>query len=99
MILKWHQAGYVFPAHAGMIPGANIRGAHAHRVPRTRGDDPAVLAIEIELHFVFPAHAGMIPGREDRRRYLAGVPRTRGDDPCATFKTPCMTSCSPHTRG
>ena len=40
MILKWHQAGYVFPAHAGMIPGANIRGAHAHRVPRTRGDDP-----------------------------------------------------------
>ena len=49
MILKWHQAGYVFPAHAGMIPVRCTGFDGAQRVPRTRGDDPELCNLLIPL--------------------------------------------------
>ena len=89
----------VFPAHAGMNRDIGVRVTIEVCVPRTRGDEPALLLWQRGAHPVFPAHAGMNRFRRPRRRSPRCVPRTRGDEP--TTRTVANTSftCSPHTRG
>ena len=68
--------------------------AHLKPVPRTRGDEPAILEA-----VPFPARAGMNRRRHDLpRRRSRSVPRTRGDEPSLTLN---VASCRPvpRTRG
>ena len=71
----------VFPAHAGMNRQCTELTVFFARVPRTRGDEPAVVRGELVNVVVFPAHAGMnrLAWLEARRVHC--VPRTRGDEP------------------
>ena len=48
-----------FPAHAGMNRSSTARRSPSWSVPRTRGDEPALLKAIASPAFAFPAHAGM----------------------------------------
>ena len=64
-----------------MIPLDKLLGGAFLRVPRMRGDDPAIDRTCGIGTWVFPACAGMIPVYIDTGEDELGVPRMRGDDP------------------
>ena len=46
---------FLFPAHAGVIPGVQITGLPSAAFPRTRGGDPGELVI-FEMRCAFSPH-------------------------------------------
>ena len=67
--------------------------------PRTCGDDPGPVDVEVHGHEVLPAHAGMIPVASSLSVPLASAPRTCGDDPERPDRRVVDAVCSPHMRG
>ena len=70
----------MFPAHAGMSRCYWVCGPAAGYVPRTRGDEPALMPPSGPL-LMFPAHAGMSRATLPEVYASCNVPRTRGDEP------------------
>ena len=70
----------LFPAYAGVIPGACTACTSMHPFPRIRGGDPWERLLSDLRTMLFPAHAGVIPvtGRADPIKRT--FPHTRGGD-------------------
>ncbi len=69
------------PAHAGIDPCTASCVSSSTRLPRTRGDRPAVAAKESPKSAAAPHTRGSTPARDDQARERPGCPAHAGIDP------------------
>ncbi len=88
-----------FPAHAGMDPKRPGPSPAQPRLPRTRGDGPAIATAIAAVVEASPHTRGWTRGAVLGRGQRHGFPAHAGMDP-KRARRPCRTTtASPHTRG
>ena len=78
-----------FPAHAGMDPPGDARGALVGRFPRPRGDGPTIVAYDEEPWQVSPPTRGWTPSSQQDKRAGRGFPAHAGMDPGVLRRSEC----------
>mgnify|MGYP001449192091 CR=1 FL=1 len=91
----------ISPARAGTTTSTLSDGVTIADQPRTRGDDPVVVArpAEVALTGISPARAGTTSCMSYPKMLIADQPRTRGDDEPPRTSVPPAPGSAPHARG